>query len=120
LIDASGHKVWDFKADDQLWDLKPAPSAVDKIGHIFINYDPGRYNGVIVLGPIGHGFDDFGSFPSGSDPASWRFYDAVASDTDGNGTFVIDVSQQSCVPDCASGGITHVLFRWDGSEYVKS
>jgi hypothetical protein len=119
LVDADGKAPWSFTADPQMFDFKLGPSPVDKAGHVFINYDPGRYNGVIVLAPVGHGFDDFGSFPKGDDPRNWRYYDAVTSDPDGNGIFLIDKSEPSCVPSCAAGGITHVRYRWNGSTYVQ-
>ncbi len=54
------------------------------MGRIFIDYDPGRYNGVIILGPTVDGFEDFDALPPAGDYLG-RFYYAEATDADRDG-----------------------------------
>jgi hypothetical protein len=72
---------------------------------------------VIVLDPIGGGFDDFGSLPTKADPAAWRFYSAVTTDTNKDGTFEIDQAVNNCTPSCADGTLTHTTYEWTGTSY---
>jgi hypothetical protein len=102
-----------------MYTLAPAPRPVDAVGHIFLNYNPGRYNGVIVLDPIGGGFDDFHSLPTNGG-LSGRFYSATATDTDDDGTYEIDRAVNDCRPSCASGSLTHTIYRWNGAAYTPS
>lgn len=46
---------------------------IDTQGRIFLDYSPGRYNGVIPLRPTTSGFDAFGTLPI-ADNGTGRFY----------------------------------------------
>jgi hypothetical protein len=115
LIDTAGRLRWSYTMPG-MYSLAPAPKPIDATGHVFLNYNPGRYNGVIVLGAIGGGFDDFGSLPKQDDPVGGRFYSATATDV--NGTYEIDVAINNCVPTCANGKLEHTIYQWTGTAYA--
>jgi len=91
--------------------------AVDANGHLFVNYNPGRYNGVIVLEPTADGFEDFDTLPPVDDYQGVFYYGEVVSET-ADGAFIIEVSSNDCVPDCAGGTVTSVDYAFDGSSYA--
>ena len=68
-----GRLLYDKAINDTLYELTVAPPSSD--GFMFITYNPGRYNGVIVLKPTDAGIEDFGtdSFPR---TYNGRFYNA--------------------------------------------
>jgi hypothetical protein len=89
----------------------------DSTGNAFVKYNPGRYEGVLVLVPTQAGFEDIG----------WRvqhysgkraYYDAELSGPGPNGQYVIRASNNNCEPNCAGGTITTVDLHWDGHDYV--
>jgi hypothetical protein len=82
-------------------------SPVDALGHIFLGFDPGRYNGVIVLVPTRDGFDDLGTLPPPDDYQT-RFYCASVVDVDHDGVYEVVEP-----PFCGSG-----TYRWRGTDYV--
>lgn len=93
--------------------------AVDSNGHIFLNYNPGRYNGVIVLEPTSDGFEDFGSLEAAEELLS-PFYsaDVVGETTDG--AFIIQSSTNDCIPSCAAGSTVAVQYEFNGEDYVPT
>lgn len=117
VVDAAGKVRWRHRAGDW-YELAPAEVPRDGTGNIFLNYNPGRYNGVIVLRPVPEGLLDFGSLPPEGDYQA-RFYYAVIVDRDGDGTFEIDKMSNDCDPDCAGGTISHTMFGWTGSDYAE-
>jgi hypothetical protein len=106
-----------FSAPDESGQDLPS---VDAVGHLFVRYNPGRYDGVIVLAPTPDGFDDFNSVPTGIASGSYsaRFYNAYIDDTDSDDVFEIIESQNDCNPTCADGSITKVVREWNGTDYV--
>jgi hypothetical protein len=115
VIDAASQLKWSYTLPG-MYSLAPAPKPIDAAGHVFLNYNPGRYNGVIVLDAIGGGFDDFDSLRKQDNPAGGRFYSATATDV--NGTYEIDVAINDCVPDCAEGKLQHTIYQWTGTAYA--
>jgi hypothetical protein len=91
---------------------------IDELGHLFLDFNPGRYNGVIVLRPIANGFATFGTLPPEGDYAG-RFYYAEALDQDGDGRYEVDLHNNDCEPDCAGGTVTTVRYRWNGKDYAS-
>ncbi|GAA0909013.1 hypothetical protein [Virgisporangium aurantiacum] len=116
VLDATGRMRWHHWGGDW-FELAPAQPARDKTGHIFLNYNPGRYNGVIVLRPSPQGFDNFESLPPENDYQS-RFYSASLQDENGDGTYEIDSAINDCDPNCAEGTINHKIYRWNGRTYA--
>ncbi len=88
---------------------------VDGAGHVFIRYNPGRYDGVIVLGFVDDGVDDFGTLPSGT--SSGRFYAGRTIDVDADGIYEVETSVNDCKPGCARGSVTRTNYWWNGSSY---
>ena len=132
VVDTSRKVVWEWAVeDDWYYTFQPAglqgplypisgsvvSSASDSLGHIFIDYDPGRYNGVIVLKPTVDGFEDFNTLGERDDYAK-RFYFAETVDVDGDGQFEIVDYFTDCEPSCAGADITSTIMRWNGDDYV--
>ncbi len=99
------------------WGYPGVASPFDKLGHIFINFDPGRLNGVIVLSRTATGFANFGSLPPLNDYTG-RFYGASVVDQDNDGIYEIEVISNDCEPSCAEGTETSTAYKWDGSNYT--
>jgi hypothetical protein len=115
-VDSRGKIRWRYRAGDW-YELAPAEPAQDSTGHIFINYNPGRYNGVIILAPQDGTFADFKSLPPSGDYIE-RFYDATLVDVNDDGVYEVDASFNNCSPDCAGGTVTETVYRWNGTDYV--
>lgn len=93
----------------------PVSSPIDAVGNIFIDWNPGRYNGVTVLRPTPGGFEDFGTSPMGQDN---DFYYAYVVDVDNDGIFEIEKYTLDCNPSCADGTTTSEIYRWTGSGFA--
>ncbi|MFY1683581.1 hypothetical protein ACN265_18780 [Micromonospora sp. WMMD730] len=116
VINSAGEVKWHYSAE---WpELKIATPAQDVTGKIFVNYNPGRYDGVIILQPSSDSFVTFGSLPPAGDYRA-RFYSAVLRDDDRDGIYEIVQSHNDCEPSCAEGKITNVTYRWAGTDYEK-
>jgi hypothetical protein len=117
VLNSSGEVRW--KHDAGTWEeLNLAQPPRDKTGHIFINFNPGRYDGVIILQPTADGFAPFETLPAAGDYDS-RFYSATLIDSNADGVYEVDKATNNCVPTCAEGTITHVIYRWNGTDYVS-
>jgi hypothetical protein len=97
--------------------LEPASKPLDRAGNIFINYDPGRYNGVIVLRPDAEGFIDFDSLPT-VDNYAGMFYWAEAQDVDDDGVLEIVHTTNDCNPSCVEGKLGENIYQWNGTEFI--
>lgn len=115
---SNGRVTWYLQLPSQSYEtLAPAPVSIDKTGHIFINFNPGRYNGVIVLNPIGNSFNDYGSLPS--QDGLGRFYSGDAVDPTHSGINEIQLTINNCAPDCADGTYIQTTYHWNGNDYVQ-
>jgi hypothetical protein len=117
VVNSSGEITWKHNAGT--WEeLKLAQPPRDKTGHIFINFNPGRYDGVIILQPTADGFNFFETLPAAGEYDS-RFYGATLIDNNEDGIYEVDKATNNCVPTCAEATITHVIYRWNGTDYVS-
>jgi hypothetical protein len=117
VFDLGGQVRWKYRGD---WlRLVPADPAIDKTGHIFLSYNPGRYDGLVVLDPAAGGFADFDSLPKAPDNATGAYYGGSAADLDHDGTYEIKVDGNTCDPNCASAHYVEYLFRWNGRDYEQ-
>jgi hypothetical protein len=99
--------------------LPPADPAIDRSGHVFLNYDPGRYNGVAILAPNAGGMADFDTlFTNGT--TGGRFYSASLVDEDGDGTYEVRSEFNTCNPNCAAANYVNTTYRWDGSAVLQA
>ena len=96
----------------------PSP-ATDATGNTFINYNPGRFDGVVVLIPTDDGFEDIGLDDSGYS-GRLAYYYAEVIGPGSNGEFVIRQWQQDCTPSCAEGADTSEDLHWNGSGYAAA
>lgn len=116
VVDVRGAVKWRHHLGDCFSYVRPGSPATDKTGHLFIDWNPGRYNGVAVLQPAPHGFEDFRTLPTASNYVA-RFYYAQTADKEGDGTLEIAASSNDCVPHCAGGTIAVTTYRWSGRDY---
>lgn len=93
-------------------------SPMDAQGNIFLDFNPGRYNGVIVLRPTTNGFEDFGTLPALPDGYRTDFYYATVVDVDGDGTYEVQKFSNDCTPSCAGGKIGSEIYWWNGSSFA--
>lgn len=122
LVDARGvvrlHREWTWGCGT----LRPNGPVTDRTGNVFLQYDPGRYDGVIVLRGAGGRIEDFGTLPpSGSAYQGSGPFGYYASTKDKGRDGVLEVEQYSndCNPSCAGGTITSKVFVWNGTRYVQ-
>ena len=91
-VTGSGRALASADVDIYENELRFATPATDATGNTFVIYNPGRYDGVLVLVPNADGFEDIG----------W------------SGT----TEHYSCTPSCAQGVTTQVTLRWNGHDYL--
>lgn len=102
-----------------------ANPATDATANTFVLYNPGRYDGVLVLIPNTDGFEDIGWDHLPGDPSfklrmsgKHAYYYAQLLGPGGDGEFTIRQKHNDCTPDCASGTTTSQDLHWNGSDYV--
>ena len=119
--DMDGAVLWSWYSEFQYtlepWGTTLGTPSVDAAGHIFFRFNPGRYDGVIILSPTSDGFDDFGSLPAADGSTEGRFYSADVVDDDADGIYEVVVATNDCNPDCAGGSTTLATYRWDGIDF---
>lgn len=94
-------------------------SPVDALGHVFLDYDPGRYNGVVVLVPTEAGFDELATLPPTPDDYAGRFYCAGSTDLDGDGVYeIVKPKFCECTAVCEPDAKAHT-YRWRGTDYIE-
>ena len=99
--------------------LNFANPVTDATGNAFITYNPGRYDGVLVLVPTPDGFQDIGwSNPKVRYYGKRAYYDANLEGPGPDGKYTIRTFKNDCSPDCAGGTVTSQDLHWDGSDYV--
>ncbi|HEV2782394.1 MAG TPA: hypothetical protein VGX25_23625 [Actinophytocola sp.] len=116
VLDPTHQVRWSYSAD---WlDIGLSYPHSDKSGNLFIEFNPGRYDGVVVLRPVADGFEDFSTLPDPEVNDPGRFYGARLIDTDQRGNFLIELSKNDCTPDCADGTVTQTVYSWNGADYA--
>ncbi|MFI8291395.1 hypothetical protein ACIGBL_19895 [Streptomyces sp. NPDC085614] len=92
----------------------------DSTKNVFVTYNPGRYDGVLVLVPNAAGFEDV----DWSDPTihysggRFAFYHAELSGPGESGRYTIIASNNSCNPSCAEGVTSRTTLHWNGHDYL--
>jgi hypothetical protein len=122
VLAAASGKTWPTIPVDVYGDeLHFYSPATDSTGNTFIEYNPGRYDGVLVLVPDRDGFEDIGWADQqyGTRYQGRRaYYYATAEGPGADGRYTIRQSRNNCTPTCAEGAITSVLLHWNGHDYV--
>jgi serine/threonine-protein kinase len=96
-----------------------ANPATDATGNTFITYNPGRYDGVLVLIPDPGGFEDIGwddTYSHYSGRHAYYYVELVGPGSDG--MYTIRQSSNDCTPSCAEGAVTSKILHWNGSDYI--
>ncbi|MFE2212092.1 hypothetical protein ACFW93_08920 [Streptomyces canus] len=121
-VTSSGHVLKSIDVEVYENELKFADPASDATKNTFVIYNPGRYDGVLVLVPDKDGYEDIGW----SDPENHytggrlAYYNARLAGPGGDGQFKIVKSENSCNPSCADGAITQFILHWNGNEYLPT
>ncbi|MDN3026317.1 hypothetical protein [Streptomyces sp. S.PB5] len=103
-------------------ELKFADPVSDATKNTFVIYNPGRYDGVVVLVPNETGYEDI----AWTDPeAHYRggrlaHYNARLVGPGEDGRYTVVKSENSCNPSCADGSISQVVLHWNGHDYLPA
>ncbi len=102
--------------------LRFAAPATDSTKNTFVIYNPGRYDGVLVLVPTADGFADIGwkSADEHYSGGRFAFYYARPVGPGKDGEYAIVHSIKGCDPSCAEGATAKVTLRWDGHDYLPT
>jgi len=89
----------------------------DAAGTYFLSFNPGRYDGVVVLRPTTTGYTDLGSDATASGAMEMRFYPAWTEDDDGDGILSVVVGHAEGYndPDGSSWTVEH---EWNGTDFI--
>ena len=131
VVDTAQHvrlrRDWDWGCGE----ARPNRPATDVTGNVFIYYNPGRYDGVIILRAAGGELRDFGTLPPSSNTKAadatddyegsgpFGYYTNTAPDPTAHGRLEIKQFANNCDPSCAGGHMTLEIFRWDGHGYAR-
>ena len=97
-----------------------ANPVTDSTGNAFITYNPGRYDGVLVLVPTADGFEDIGWDIKDTRYSGKRaYYYAKLNGPGPDGRYTITQFNNNCEPSCAGGSVTSQVLHWDGHDYVR-
>lgn len=119
LVDRQGRVRWALpgKAEERAqYEFALAEPATDSTGLYFINYNPGRYNGLTVLRPSPTGMDVIAGWYS--NPMGQDLYYARLDGIGPDGKYTIIQSRNDCTPDCATGTTTEQRLKWNGTEFA--
>jgi hypothetical protein len=125
VVDATGRVRWASRTGAPgtggvpWYEMALNDPAMDATGQIFVNWNPGRYNGVTVLQPVQGGMNDHATLAENGNYLG-RFYYASIVDVEDDGTFEIADHHNDCVPSCAGGTVTTEFWRWNGTDYALS
>lgn len=102
--------------------LRFAAPATDSTKNLFVVYNPGRYDGVLVLVPTADGFADIGwrSPDEHYSGGRFAFYYARPVGPGKDGEYAIVHYIKGCDPSCAEGATAKVTLRWDGHDYLPT
>lgn len=115
---ASNGKVLPAITVDVGGDFFNFPNPVtDSTGNAFVTYNPGRYDGVLVLVPTPDGFQDIG-WGTTHYEGNRAYYYAKLEGPGPDGQYTIRQSNNDCIPSCAGGAVTNQVLHWNGTDYV--
>lgn len=118
-VDSSGRVRWSLPGSEQdrlMYEWSLAKPARDRSGLIFINYNPGRYNGLTVLQPVPGGMRVVAGWYG--DEQGQDLYYAELEGPGADGRYRVLKSSNDCTPSCADGTTTTVRLKFNGSSFV--
>jgi len=120
-VDSTGSARWSTESSDNHVTYKLADPATDASGNIFIVYNPGRYDGVMILHPTSESIevlaDSYASYQEQASPLFFYYAKLVGPGTDG--LYQIEQFDNDCVPSCAEASPTSSMYAWNGTTYVE-
>ncbi len=114
VVDADGRTRWRAQTAGPWYLMELNTPAIDSAGNMFVNWDPGRENGVTVLRPKPGGMADFGTLAENGEYRV-RFYWAHVVDVEGDGVFEVAKHDCDSYPHCEP---RDEIWRWDGTDFV--
>ena len=114
-VDTADRVRWTLIGDnsESRWAMD-APAS-DATGNLFVTYNPGRYDGVIVLHPTASGFAPFGA---GYADGPLRHYYAELQGPGASGSTRSSSRTTTATRRARGGTVTSTTRRWNGSDYV--
>ncbi|MDQ8707156.1 hypothetical protein RCO28_32515 [Streptomyces sp. LHD-70] len=121
-VTGRGHVLEPIGVDVYENELRFADPASDTTRNTFVLYNPGRYDGVLVLVPDKDGFEDVDWAGPEEHYSGGRlaYYYARLSGPGEDGRYAIVKSENSCDPTCAEGTTSNVTLHWNGHAYVPA
>jgi len=120
-VDNTGSVKWSTASKDNHVTYELADPATDASGNIFIVYNPGRYDGVMIMRPTNDSIEvlatSYSSYIEQATPL--YFYSATLIGPGPDGLYQIEQASNDCNPNCAAGTTTYTTFAWDGITYVE-
>ncbi|WP_405724666.1 hypothetical protein OG885_01450 [Streptomyces sp. NBC_00028] len=103
-------------------ELRFADPASDATKNTFVIYNPGRYDGVLILVPAKDGFEDIGWTDQENHYLGGKlaYYHARLAGPGGDSRYTIVRSANSCDPSCAEGATSKVTLHWNGRAYLPT
>lgn len=120
ITDSDSEVRWTRRTEDTLYSFRLASPISDSTGNAFLLYNPGRYDGVVVLSPQGSKIRVLRTMLPAQPVPYWRFYNSRLLPQNRSGEYVIRYYRHSCFPSCAEGATTARDYRWSGKDYVLS
>ncbi|MFI1919923.1 hypothetical protein [Nocardia sp. NPDC020380] len=118
-VAAGGQVLPTIDVETMPYALQFADPVTDSTGNAFITFNPGRYDGVLVLVPSPHGFEDIGWNDSVQHLGGrLAYYDADLQGIGADGRYTIRQDRNTCIPNCATGTIPSLTLHWNGLQYV--
>ena len=120
-VDNTGSvKWWTSSRDDHVM-YELADPATDASGNIFVLYNPGRNNGVMILRPTADDIEvlaaSYGAYLEQKSPL--YFYSAGLVGPGSDGLYQIRQYEDNCGIICTSDTDPHTTYVWDGTTYVE-
>ena len=120
-VDNTGTVKWLKASRDNHVMCELADPATDASGNIFVLYNPGRNNGVMILRPTADSIevlaDSYSAYMEQTTPL--YFYAAGLIGPGSDGLYQIAQSSNNCGLDCAPGIYPYTTYVWNGTTYVE-
>jgi len=116
-VDHRSNVKWSQAYQGTYYELTMADPGTDASGNVFVMYNPGRYDGVIILRPTRTGIDLLVGPQPGEGSSSLDFYGVEMHLV--SGLYEITVRHDDCIPDCATSESYPETFTWNGTTYVS-
>ena len=116
VVDVAGVVRWSYMGVSMGFAM--ADPATDASGNVFFVYNPGRYDGVMIIRPSPNGIVTLAEASDQPSPGTYNFYGGILVGPDSSGLYQVNAYRNDCTPSCAAGTMTVRVFTWDGGKYI--